>query len=88
MKQTGHGFNQISTYQAIEHVYKICKVAGGLLGITRLESARERRCLTFNQRSDIAQQTMDMYVLQSDKVDKKQNSKEIGASRMRRMRKM
>ena len=79
VKKTGHGFNQISTDQVLEHVNRICKVAGGLIGIIRLESARERWCLTFNQRSDISQQTMDMYGLQSDDTGKKQKSKEIGA---------
>ena len=48
VKKTSQRFNQISTDQALEHVNKICKVAGGLIGITRLESAMERRCLTFN----------------------------------------
>ena len=84
LKKTGHRFNQISTDQALEHVNRICKVAGGLIGITRLESARERWCLTLNQRSDISQQTMDMYGLQSDDTGKKQKSKEIGTSRIRR----
>ena len=66
VKYTGYRFNQISTDQALEHVNRICKVAGGLIGITRLESARERWCLTFNQRSDISEQTMDMYGLTMD----------------------
>ena len=84
VKKTNHRFNQIFTDQALERVNKICKVAGGLIGITRLESARERWCLTFNQRSDIAQETMDMYGLQSDDTEEKQKPKEIGASRIRR----
>ena len=84
VKKTNHRFNQISTDQALEHVNKICKVAGGLIGITRLESARERWCLTFNQRSDIVQETMDMYGLQSDDTEEKQKPKEIGASQIRR----
>ena len=40
--------------------------------------------LTFNQTSDISQQTMDMYGLQSDDTGKKQKSKEIGTSRIHR----
>ena len=73
VKKTGQSFNQISTDQALEHLNKICKVAGGLIGITRLESASERWCLTFNQRSDIAQQTMDMYGLQSEDTGKNES---------------
>ena len=84
VKKTGQSFNQISTDQALEHVNKICKVAGGLIGITRIERARERWCLTFNQRNDIAQQTMDMYGLQSEDTGKKQKSKDTGASRIGR----
>ena len=44
MKKTGHRFNQISIDQALEHVNRICKFAGGHIGVTRLESARERWC--------------------------------------------
>ena len=84
VKKTGQSFHQISTDQALEHVNKICKVAGGLISITRLESARERWCLTFNQRSDIAQQTMDMYGLQSEDTGKRQKSKYTGATRIGR----
>ena len=84
VKKTGHNFNKISTDQALEHVNRICKVAGGLIGITRLDGARERWCLTFNQRSDISQQTMNVFDLQNDDMGKQQKSKEMGASGMRR----
>ena len=38
MKKTKYRFNQISTTHALEYVNKICKVAGGLIGIARFES--------------------------------------------------
>ena len=48
------------------------------------ESAREWWCLTFNQRSDIAHETLDMYGLQTDEIKEKQKPKEIGASQIKR----
>ena len=48
------------------------------------EKARESWCLTFNQRSDIAHETMDMYSLQTDEIKEKQKPKEIGASQIKR----
>ena len=41
-KETKNAFNQIADDQALEHVNKSGKVAGGLVGITRTESARDR----------------------------------------------
>ena len=48
-KETKSTFNQIADDQALEHVNKSGKVAGGLVGITRTESARDRWCLTYNE---------------------------------------
>ncbi|MEW8545283.1 MAG: hypothetical protein AB2693_17305, partial [Candidatus Thiodiazotropha sp.] len=48
------------------------------------EGARDRWCLTFNQRSAIAHETMTMYGLQNDGMSNKQKQKEIGAARIRR----
>ena len=41
-KVTTSVFNQIADDEALEHVKKSGKVAGGLVGITRTESARDR----------------------------------------------
>ena len=40
-KEADTKFNQIPDDQALEHVNKLGKVAGGLVGITRTDSARE-----------------------------------------------
>ena len=45
-KETENSFNQIPDDQALEHVNRSGKVAGGLVGITRRDSARDRWCLT------------------------------------------
>ena len=34
VKETEGLFNQVSTDMALEHVNKLCKVAGGIVGIT------------------------------------------------------
>ncbi len=61
VKQTQKKFNQLSTDQALEHVNKMSKMAGGLVGITREDSARDRWCLTFNHRSKVAADTYEMF---------------------------
>ena len=57
VKSSANSFNQIPVDQALEHVNKMGKVSGGLVGITRTDSARERWCLTYNDRTSIAEQT-------------------------------
>lgn len=69
VKTTNNTFNQLSTDQALEHVNKVCKVAGGLVGITRSEGARDQWCLTFNERSRIVHDTsamLDMHATDED----------------------
>ena len=53
-------FNQISTDFELDHVNKIGKVVGDLIGISRSDSARDRWCLTYNERSQIVDQTAAM----------------------------
>ena len=60
VKSSRNTFNQISTALALEHVNKVEKVVGGLIGITRSDSARDRWCLTYNERSRIVDQTADV----------------------------
>ena len=60
-KETKNAFNQIADDQALEHVNKSDKVAGGLVGITRTESARDRWCLTYNERAKLSEDTKEMF---------------------------
>ena len=69
VKRTDHNFNQVSTDQALEHIDRVCKVAGGLIGITRSDSARDRWCLTFNQRSKHVEEACAMFGIQTDDPD-------------------
>ena len=85
VKRTDHNFNQVSTDQALEHINRVCKVAGGLIGITRSDSARDRWCLTFKQRSKLVEETCAMFDIQTDDPDTSMvNPKETGAARIAR----
>ncbi len=63
VKATHKTFNQISTDMALEHVNKVGKVAGGLIGITRSDNARDKWSLTYNERSRIVDETSVMFWL-------------------------
>lgn len=53
VKSTTARFNQIPVDKALEHVNKKDKTSGGLIGITRIELARDVWCLTYNGRSKL-----------------------------------
>jgi hypothetical protein len=54
-KETSQKFNQISDDQALEHVNRNGKVAGGLVGITRTDTACKRWCITYNERAQLTE---------------------------------
>ena len=83
VKETHHKFNQLPDDQALEHINKLGKVAGGLVGITRTESARDRWSLIYNERMRIAKSTWTMFGLQpdTDHDDLEWDHKDMGASR-------
>ena len=60
IKSTTGRFNQIPVDQALEHVNKKGKTSGGLIGITRIESARDEWCLTYNGHSKLSEDTRRM----------------------------
>ena len=79
-KETASTFNQIPDDQALEHVNKSGKVAGGLVGITRTDSARDRWCLTYNERAKLSEDTKEMFnVLEREWT----SAKDLGKARMR-----
>ena len=83
VKKTQQAFNQLSTDHALEQINRKCKVAGGLIGITRTDSARDRWCLTSNQRSKLADQTFAMFGL-DDEGDLSVSHNESSPSRIKR----
>jgi len=48
VKRTDSKFCQIPTDQTLEHINRVAKVSGGIVGITHLEAVRDRWCLTVN----------------------------------------
>ena len=79
-RETHHTFNQIPDDQALEHVNKSGKTAGGLVGITRTDSARDRWCLTYNEKAQLSEDTKAMFGIGSEKECDHRDS---GKSRMR-----
>ena len=84
VKSSLSAFNQLSTDQALEHVNKVGKVAGGLVGITRSDSARDQWCLTFNERSRLVDETCAMLDVRTDDDEYSPIIQETGPSRMKR----
>ena len=79
-KETASTFNQIPDDQALEHVNKSGKVAGGLVGITRTDSARDRWCLTYNERAKLSEDTKEMFIVLERECT---SAKDLGKARMR-----
>ena len=78
-KETASTFNQIPDDQALEHVNKSEKGAGGLVGITRTDSARDRWCLTYNECAKLSEDTKEMFdVLENECT----SAKDPGKARM------
>ena len=85
VKSTHKTFNQISTDLALEQVNKVGKVAGGLVGITRSNSANDRWCLTYNERSHFVDETSVMFGLTIDDAQYAPSAnKDVGTSRIKR----
>lgn len=59
-------FNQIATDQALEHINKQCKIAGGLVGITRISSALNRWMITFSDRARLSNDIRKMVGITRD----------------------
>ncbi len=69
VKRSNDTFNQVSADQALEWLNKSCKVAGGLIGITRNETARDKWSLTFNEKANIAECTRELFGCEHDEVN-------------------
>lgn len=52
-KDTYFTFNRIPDDQALEHVNRSGKTAEGLVEIIRTDSARDRWCVTYNERAQL-----------------------------------
>ena len=83
-KEAKHTFNEMPFDLCLEHINKTGKVAGGLVGITRNETARNRWSITYNERASLAQDTRSLFGLTHDGEDDEDNHKDCLPSRIRR----
>ena len=82
-KETENKFNQIvADNLALEHVNKSGKVTRGLVGITRTESAKDRWCLTYNERAKFSEDTKEMFGIGTAKDGV--GHKDLGKARVQR----
>ena len=81
-KETENSFKDIPNDQALEHVNRFGKVAGGLVGITRTDSARDRWCITYNERATLSEDTKTMFNVGGG--NEANSHRELGKARMRR----
>ena len=51
VKRTKSQFCQIGIDQALVHINRVARVCGGIVSITRNQLARDRWCLTLNQKA-------------------------------------
>lgn len=50
-------FNQVPIDQATERQNKVCKISNGIIGITRNDTARDKFCVTWAERSYVSHST-------------------------------
>ena len=83
-KETKNAFDLIADSQALKHVNKSGKVAGGLVRITRMrtESARDRWYLTYNERAKLSEETKEMFA--TGTAEDGVGHKDLGKARVRR----
>ena len=74
-------FAGLSTDLQLEYVNRSCKVAGGLVGISRNESARERWSLTYNERSRITSEALQLHNVRDDEEHKHRDLYEANQKR-------
>ena len=85
MKTTHNTFNQISTDLVVEHVNDGGKVAGSLVEIIQSDSARDKRCLTYNERRSLVDEMSVMFgVTKKDVEYAPSANKDHGTSRIKR----
>ena len=61
IKRTEGRFKQVAIDQVLEHINRIAKVNGGIVGIANIDSARDRWCLTYNEHSRISDDTLHLF---------------------------
>lgn len=81
-KEAKHSFKVVPF--CLEHINITGKVAGGLVGITQNETARNRWSITYNEHTSLAQGTRSLFGLTHGGEDDEDNHKDCLPSRLRR----
>ena len=84
IKRTNKKFCQIASDQALEHINRVAKVSGGIVGITRLDSARDTWCITYNERAKASDDTLGMFGLQLEDENVDWHHMDTGPARLQR----
>ena len=66
VRSSNHRFSQVPIDQATEWVNRMCKLSNSIIGITRNDTARDRFCTTWAERSHISHATKVMMGLRDD----------------------
>lgn len=82
VRESTKPFSSLPTDQALEHINRIGKVAGGLVGITKTDSALDRWSLTYTERAHLADSTYKMLGVRIDPEG--WEHVESGATRLKR----
>ena len=83
VKEINRTFNQVPDDQALEHINKLAKVSGGLVGISQNDEARSRWGLSFIFRTSLDKQTHEMFGMVLEDSDYALPT-DCGPSRMKR----
>lgn len=69
VKRSSARFNQVPVDQSTEWQNRMCKISNGIIGITRNDTARDRFCVTWDERSHVSHDTKVLYGLEKEKEE-------------------
>jgi len=82
VKMSKHFFNEVPADQATEWINKMCKATGGIIGITRKDTARDRFCITWSVRSQVSRDTGILFEQFSDEEETELHRKDSTPARI------
>ena len=83
VKRSQSKFNQIPLEQATEWQNEICKISNGIIGITRKDTARDKFCMTWAERSYISYCIRMLFGLEDEAKDIISTRKDAQPGRVR-----
>ena len=83
IKRSKGRFNQVPADQATEWQNRTCKISNGIIGITRNDTARDRFCITWAERSHVSYKTKSLYGVENENDEAISTRKDGLPSRVR-----